>query len=391
MDTTPQRPYSALIVGAGVAGLEAALCLREVAPTAVATTVLAPDDAYVDRPMSVREPFGRARASRFPVTDLLTDAGIAHARGALRWLDHRARQAHTTDGVTLGYDAILLALGARPYHRFPRALTIDPRRIDAQLRGIVADVEAGSITRLVFVIPPGRTWPLPAYELALMTAARAHEMGMAPQITLVTPEPVPLAVFGEAASAAVAAALADAEITLVSAAVAHVRAPGQVHIEDRARDLIADYVITLPELRGPGVAGVPATGLRGFMATDASGRVRHLPGVFAAGDITSFPVKQGGIAAAQAEAAARAIAALAGVEVPEAPFEPVVHGILLGPVRPLYLRARLIGAWPVSSEVSEVPLWDPADKIHAPRLTRALAGYHRLGSDLPLRPFSLSS
>ena len=55
----------------------------------------------------------------------------------------------------------------------------------------------------------------------------------------------------------------------------------------------------------------------GFLVTDAHARVRGVPDVYAAGDVTAFPIKQGGIACQQADAAAEHIAARAG-----APVEP---------------------------------------------------------------------
>ena len=57
--------------------------------------------------------------------------------------------------------------------------------------------------------------------------------------------------------------------------------------------------------------------------------MRDLEDVFAAGDIANFPIKQGGLAAQQADAAAEAIAAEAGAQVDPQPFKPVLRGILL--------------------------------------------------------------
>ena len=43
--------------------------------------------------------------------------------------------------------------------------------------GLLRDVEEGYAKRLAFVVPAGAVWPLPAYELALMTAGEARAMG----------------------------------------------------------------------------------------------------------------------------------------------------------------------------------------------------------------------
>src|SRR2546425_699915 len=55
----------------------------------------------------------------------------------------------------------------------------------------------------------------------------------------------------------------------------------------------ADRVVALPRLRGRPIEGIPRDG-NGFVPTDPHGRVAGLADVFAAGDVTAFPVKQGG-------------------------------------------------------------------------------------------------
>ncbi|HEX2103833.1 MAG TPA: hypothetical protein VHF51_09290 [Solirubrobacteraceae bacterium] len=65
------------------------------------------------------------------------------------------------------------------------------------------------------------------------------------------------------------------------------------------------------------------------MVCDAHGQVAGTDTVRAAGDATTFPVEQGGVAAQQADAAAEAIAARAGAEVEPRPFRPVLRGVLL--------------------------------------------------------------
>ena len=46
--------------------------------------------------------------------------------------------------------------------------------------GLLRDIEEGYAKRLAVVVPAGAVWPLPAYELALMTAGEAAEMGDRP-------------------------------------------------------------------------------------------------------------------------------------------------------------------------------------------------------------------
>ncbi len=88
-----------------------------------------------------------------------------------------------------------------------------------------------------------------------------------------------------------------------------------------------------------------------------------LADVYAAGDITDFPVKQGGLATQQADAVAEAIAARAGADVTPRPFEPVLRGLVLTGETPRYLRAELKRGLGGRSAVDDEPLWWPAGKI----------------------------
>ena len=73
--------------------------------------------------------------------------------------------------------------------------------------------------------------------------------------------------------------------------------------------LPAEAVVSLPRLRGPYLPGLPHDG-DGFIPVDAHGYVGNELDVYAAGDATTCPIKQGGIAAQLADAAAEAIEAL---------------------------------------------------------------------------------
>ena len=118
-------------------------------------------------------------------------------------MDPAQQLLHTESGEQLAYDALLLALGANACARYEHALTIDDRRMDELLHGLVQDIEGAYVHSIAFVSPGRMAWPLPLYELALMSAARAYDMGVTLSIALVTPEDAPLAIFGANVSAAV--------------------------------------------------------------------------------------------------------------------------------------------------------------------------------------------
>jgi sulfide:quinone oxidoreductase len=235
---------------------------------------------------------------------------------------------------------------------------------------------------------------MPLYELALMTAVHLREHGAGATVTLVTPEEELLELFGPAATAAVLPLLSERGIAVRSSSL-----PASVH-EHRLRlaggaEIPADRVITLPVLDGPNLPGLPRD-QHGFVLTDAFGRVSGLEHVYAAGDVTSFPLKQGGLAAQQADSVAASVAAQAGAPCEPKPFAPVLRGLLLTGGAPLYLRAepqrlprqatvaiearRLRGPRRDASAAAGQALWWPPAKIAG----RYLAPYLATARPVPL-------
>jgi sulfide:quinone oxidoreductase len=118
------------------------------------------------------------------------------------------------------------------------------------------------------------------------------------------------------------------------------------------------------------VLGVPSTP-DGYLDCDQHGRVRSTPGVWAAGDGTLQPIKQGGLAAQQADAAAADIARQAGASTRPRPFRPVLRGLLRTAEGPLYLR-RSLAVEDGGETVSHDPLWWPPSKVASRRLSAYL-------------------
>ncbi len=361
------EPFKVTIAGGGVAALEAALALRELGAERFAMTLIAPGAEFVYRPMSVREPFAYRPAQRYPLDAIATELGLELLVDRFSSVDAERRLAHTESGAQIPYDALLLALGARPTARFPRAVTLDDARLDELMGGLLEDVDRGYVDHIAFVIPARVAWPLPIYELALMTANRAHEMNVELAVTIATPEEAPLAIFGEGASRGVAALLEQRGITTITSAHCEVPDGRHVVINPGDRTIEVDRIIALPELYGPAVRGLTA-GEHGFIPIDAHCRVRGVERVYAAGDATDYELKYGGIAAQQADTAVESIAALAGLPVTPTPFHPVIHGILLTGAEPRYLSARITGGAGFSSEITDEPSWSPPVKIAAKHL-----------------------
>lgn len=370
MSSSVSNPFEVVIAGGGVAALEGALAVRALAGERVNVKVIAPGSEMVYRPMTVREPFAYALAERLPLERIARDHDFELIRDSFASVDTAARTVRTESGAELGYDALLLALGARMRPRYEHVITIDDGHLDELLHGLIQDIEGGYVQHLAFVIPGRMAWPLPVYELALMSAARAYDANITLPITILTPEDAPLAIFGQGASQGVAELLAKAGIEVLTSAYCEVAQAGRITISPGDRVLEADRIVALPELDGPAVEGLPADP-QGFIQVDSHNQVRDVERVYAAGDATDFAVKHGGLAAQEADAAAQAIAALAGAEVQPQPFHPIVHGILLTGGAPRYLRADITGGHGSASEITEQPTWSPPTKIVA----RYLAPY----------------
>jgi sulfide:quinone oxidoreductase len=372
---TREPPRHIVIAGGGVAAIEAVAALRTLLGSLPRITLLAPDTHFVPRPSSVATPFGFGGPTPLPFDAIQRHARFDVHHGLLARVEANDHVAVDGAGRGLRYDKLLVAVGAAPRPWLDGAISFGGPADAAAVESAIA----GS-GRIAFVLPSPSTWALPVYELAIMAALDLGNRNVEPHITVVTPEPAPLWVFGETAGGAVAQLLAERRIALrVGVRALRVR-PGRLELEGAA-PVQADRVIALPTLAGPAVPGLPHAAY-GFIPVDSYGRVADTPDVFAAGDATTFPFKQGGLAAQQADAACEAIAADLGVAVTPKPFRPVMRGLLLTGGAPLYLRSALSAEGePESTEArsarrsvaSRRALWWPPGKIAGRYLAPLLA------------------
>jgi sulfide:quinone oxidoreductase len=373
------RPLRVLIGGGGVAALEATLALRALADERVAITLVAPELDFIYRPLAVAEPFRVGEARRFPLRPLVAAAGAELRRGSVVAVDPDRRVAVAEGGQEeLPYEVLLLALGALPREALPGALTFRGPSDGPALETLLEQAVDGELRSLVFALPGGVTWPLPLYELALLTGAYLVDRGtMGVELTLVTPEDAPLGLFGTRASEAIRELLTTRGIALRTHSTPLSFGEGALRLAP-AGEIEAEAVVALPRLEGPRLPGVPCDA-KGFVPTDEYGRVGSEVDLYAAGDLTQFPLKQGGIATQQADAAATSIAARVAAEVEPMPFKPVLRGLLLTGMVPRFLRARVGTA---DSVADTEALWWPPAKIVGRYLAPFLA--ERLG--LPETP-----
>jgi len=346
-------PVNVLIVGGGTAALEAAFRLQHVAEGRVGATILAPDDHFATRAMAVLSPFAVGRAPEESLARLASEAGARLRRGRLASVDPAGRQVLTTAGDTIGYDALLIAVGGVQRVPFGHALAFGGPGTEERMHGLVQDLEDGYVRRIAFVVPPGASWTVPLYELALMTAERAYDMCASAELTLLTPEDAPVALFGEEASAALVARLQADGVAVRTGVTVTVPRFGVVTMQPAGERLSVDRIVTLPVLDGPAIPGLPRDA-RGFVPVDQHCRVRGVSDVYAAGDATHFPIKQGGLACQQADTAADAIAARAGTAIESKPYAPRLQGVLLTERTETFLR-RVTAGGSVSDDAADWP------------------------------------
>jgi sulfide:quinone oxidoreductase len=379
-----------LIAGGGVAGIEAALALRELAADRVEVEIRAPRRSFVYRPFAVGEPYGASRVLRYDLGRLAEGCGASFHADSVVSVDSRRRRATTRDGEAIPYDYLLLAQGARMLWAVPGAATFWGVADEGAVGRVVRELRAGRLARVVFTMPGGASWALPLYELALLAAASLARTGLGEtRLTVVTPEEAPLGLFGRRAGEQMGELLDEHGIEAIAGAHPVEFDAGWLQVAP-GEPVEADAAVTLPRLEGRRIAGVPHDD-NGFVRVDEHGRVFDVDRAFAAGDVTSFPVKQGGISTQQADAAAEAIAAEIGAGGEPRPFDPVLRGVLWTGDQPRYLYGRLSGGHGETSVLSETPPWPPHEgKIIGRYLTPFIESLEASGSGRSLRPASAS-
>ncbi|HWT93172.1 MAG TPA: FAD-dependent oxidoreductase [Solirubrobacteraceae bacterium] len=347
-----------VIAGGGLAGIEAALGLRELASADAEITIVAPARELAHQALDA--PWTMSGIVRHPLDEVCARLGVTLVRDAIASVDVAARSVALQREGSVAYDALLVAVGARRVMSLDHAVVFGSALDVPAVERLRDLVQGGDARRVAFIVPPGAAWSLPAYEGALRAADAGAES------VVVTSEPRPLDIFGSASSQ-VAEVLAAAGVTVVHGTAVDTE-PGTVVLADDTR-VHADAIVAQPWVRGPRVEGLPHDD-DGFLPTDPWCAVDGASGVWGAGDGTVFPIRQGGLACQQAAVAAASIAAAAGADVPVEPLRPVVRGALPTPSGALWLEHDLSSG---EARSSDQPLWDPPSRIAGVRLPAFLA------------------
>ena len=162
-----------LIVGGGVAGLETLLALRALAGDRVTVTLLAPELKFVNRAMSVEQPFTPQRVRGVGLERAAADLDAHWHQGTLGRVAAAERAVIIRDGERLPYDRLVLALGALAEDPWDSEEVLSYRGggDGPSYRLLLQRLREGRFKRVAFVKPGGASWPLPLYDLALLTAA----------------------------------------------------------------------------------------------------------------------------------------------------------------------------------------------------------------------------
>lgn len=329
-----------VVAGGGFAALETVLGLRALAGGAVRISLVSPDRVFAYRPAATLEAFSDVALSAFDLDVIAGDLGVRYHRTRVESVAETSRRVRLGSGGRLTYDALVLAAGARATVGVPGALTFRDQRDLPRFRTLLRELDERKFDSLVFAVPSGTSWPLPLYELAMLSGAHARERGAGAEITLVSPEQRPLAVFGAEASELVAAELANRGVRFLGGCTPGSVCGGGALAVKSGAPVRADRVVAVPQLRGARITGVPVNRW-GFVPADAVGRVEGMADVYAAGDTTACPIKHGGLATQQADRIAHTIAAGLGFTRHEVKARPVLEVTLIGGRRPLHLRVEL--------------------------------------------------
>jgi len=366
-----------VIVGGGVAGIESLLALADLGGKKVRQTLVSPAPDFLYKPLLVEEPFDIGPAERYELEPLAAEKGAAFIQKAVSRVMPEEHVVELDDGSFLEYDYLVVCAGGRFVPAFDEAITFpypgSAFRVDELL-----DRAAERDNRIAFVVPGGVTWPLPLYEIALMTQRRSAERGTHAKIAIITPEAGPLTVFGSRASAAVDELLRARGIQVIPGSTVRSIDETGISLTPGHRVIPPAVAVALPVMEGPSIEGLPADDL-GFIPIDDQARVKGVEDVYAAGDGTNFPIKQGGIATQEADTAAENIAHRIGAGPVPDPFRPVLRGKLLTGDESVNLRAEVAGGGG-EGEASADILWWPPQKISARYLAPLL--YHAQPGDL---------
>ena len=218
-----------VVAGGGVAALETIIALRSLAGERLEIELIAPERAFSRRSLMVAAAFGGTSGASIEINELAAQFGVTHTSDGIVGVDPRGHVVTLASGESRSYDTLIVAIGAVPEDAIAGALTFGTPVGTSRFREALRLAQAGEVTDLVFAVPAQSGWPLALYELALLTAERLRACEASARITLLTPEPAPLAVFGGRASGAVLEELEERGIHFIAGLLPEEIRWGELH------------------------------------------------------------------------------------------------------------------------------------------------------------------
>lgn len=285
-----------LIIGGGVAGVEAALTLGIAMPESTITLLTRSPVLRLVLNL-VYVPFGvPASGVELQLQEALAPVGCCALRiGGVARVRTKEHRVELTDGSELDWDVLVLAPGTVPAGTNGRRLRtqVDAERLRSELERFEADPTRTSV---VIRVLPDNAWSAPAYELAFLTDAWFRAIGRRESVdlTVASCEHEPLHLLGPDPAAVVAGEL-DRRSVHVLHDVPH----------ERIGAVCGDVTVDIGGVRAARIRGAGRRGPDGFFPTDAFARIA--PDVFVVGDASAFPLKAGFAAGWQARRVLTAI------------------------------------------------------------------------------------
>ena len=167
-----------LIVGGGVASLEAEIALQDMAGDRVDVEIYSPHEDFVYLTFAATEPFGISHAMRYDLRRLAERCDARFHLASINHVDGEAKRARTHDGEEIAYDYLMVACGTRLLAGVAGALNFWGVPDDPKVRDAVRDLRDWKLKRAVFTMPAGGTWALPLDQLALLAESELSKAGV---------------------------------------------------------------------------------------------------------------------------------------------------------------------------------------------------------------------
>jgi sulfide:quinone oxidoreductase len=328
-------PPRVVVLGAGVAGLEAAFLLETRLSGRVDLQVVSEDDEFVLRPNLVYVPFGADHAaSSLRIPETLARKAIECRQGRVDGVDADMGRVHLVNGRQLPYEHLVIATGAVPWMQAvpglqehaasiwgPAEMTTLRERF-THVRGRARE---GSRQRALFVVPPQNRWSPPVYEMALMfdTWLRRERVREQVELGFVTHEASFVEAAGPRMHEVIEREFAERGIDAhASERLLEARAH-EASFADGSVERFDLLVTGPPHRAGARYDGLPVDE-HGFLHVESATRqvVGH-PEIYAPGDAGDFPLKDSFLALLQADAAADHLATVVRRRQFKRTFEPV--------------------------------------------------------------------